>query len=270
MIEKLENQYLIRKSAFAKICGVTPGAITQALNSRHSDLDKSIKGKFIDANHPAAISYIETNRSKSFIEVIKEYERDIEKEEARTKKKKNKVNNLSKIEEIKPRYDEIDNLDDIDDLEIDINQYPKNLSNNNLVQVPENVVAYLDYTVREIYEQFGSTTKFLHFLKSCQIIATVNEKNLKNAVLEGKLVSRESVEKNFFDVVNSAHLKLLSDGSKNLRGAIKAKVMSGASDADIEIEIEKIMAKFIRPVKPKMKKALKDYQKGAVSLDVQT
>lgn len=268
MLERLDYEYPVRKSEFAKMAGVTPGAITQAINSRKSNLDQALKGKLIDANHPCAIEYLENNRAKSFLDIIREHKKQLKNVNDQKKEIIKKVKKPSSLLKRIP-VDSVNYQNDVDENSVDdaFDYYSQKTVNETLMQVPHSISAYMDYTLRDIYEQFGTSVKFLNFLKSTQIISTINEKNLKNAVLENKLVSRESVEKNFFDPVNAAHLKLMTDGAKNIAATVKSKVVSGASDAEIENKVSQIVSTFIKPVKSKMQRALKDYKEGATTLE---
>lgn len=128
---------------------------------------------------------------------------------------------------------------------------------------PNSVTDFLDMTMREIFSKFGTIDGFLNYLKATQIIAMVNEKNLKNSVLEGKLISRDIVKKGFFDPVNTAHLRLMTDGAKNISATVRAKVMSNESSAVIEKIVAEMIGTFIKPAKLKMIKALKDASKNS-------
>lgn len=264
-MRKLDREYLVNRSEFAKIAGVSRAAITKALKFNRKLKQATNSDGNIDISHPCATEYLEIKREKNILDIVDEYERGVAGvfKEKRLSQKKAPKRIIVEVEKNEAEEFDVDVADDV----FSHLKYKSDNGSSDLVEIPSNVEAFLDYTLLQIYQKFGNVSKFIDFLKSCQIIAGINEKNLKNAILEGKLVSRESVEKNFFDVVNSAHLKLMTDGAKNIAGTIKSKILSGASDVEVEEKIIDIIGTFIRPIKPKMKKAIEEYKKMSTIID---
>ena len=125
-------------------------------------------------------------------------------------------------------------------------------------EVPEDIQAFADMTLRELVEKFGTDARFVDWLKATQTIEAINEKRLKNAQTKGELVSRQLVKVGVIEPIDSAHIKLLTDGAKTI-----ARRSTAMHDAGRELEeIEKFVAdqitSFIRPVKAKVARALKD------------
>jgi len=124
--------------------------------------------------------------------------------------------------------------------------------------VPDDIQAFADMTLRELIEKFGTDLRFLDWLKATKAIEDINEKRLKNAETKGELVGRQLVKHGILDPIESAHIKLLTDGSKTI--ARRAAAMSGAG-RDME-DIEKFVAdqitSFLRPMKAKIARTLKN------------
>lgn len=125
-------------------------------------------------------------------------------------------------------------------------------------EVPENIQQFVEMPLGEIIHKFGTDTRFVDWLKATQIIEVIEEKRLKNAVTHGKLVSRERIKAGVIDQVNAAHQKLLTDGARTI--ARRATAMHGAKRdlADIEKFVSDQIASFIKPMKAKVSKALKE------------
>ncbi len=127
-----------------------------------------------------------------------------------------------------------------------------------MFEVPEDLLEFVDMTLREILVRFGTTTRFNDFLAATQKIEAINEKQLKNAQTEGKLVARSLVQKTVIDVYNEAHLRLLKDGAKSVAATVVSKHASGAEMAEIEGYVSDMLASFLKPVKTKIRKAMSD------------
>lgn len=139
-----------------------------------------------------------------------------------------------------------------------INNLPTEPSDSIIFEIPEDIQAFADMTLREIIKRFGTDVAFLEWLRAIKSIEDINEKRLKNAKTKGELVSRELMKVGVIDPYNQAHLQLLTDGSKTIARRVMA--MAGA-DRTVE-ECEKFIAdqitSFIRPVKTKVGRALKN------------
>jgi len=124
--------------------------------------------------------------------------------------------------------------------------------------VPEYIGDLADMTLRELIMQFGTDVRFVDWLKATKEIEMINEKRLKNAESEGTLVSRRLVKIGIIDPLESAHIKLLTDGVKTLARRTVALHESGRDLSEIESFISDQISSFIKPVKAKVKRALKN------------
>lgn len=125
-----------------------------------------------------------------------------------------------------------------------------------LIEVPEDIEALADLTLRELIDKFGTGYRFHDWLKALKEIEAVNEKRIKNATSTGRLVSRELVERGVIDQFNSAHVRLMTDGAKAISAAVVAKHEAGISLQEIEAHVSDVVGSFIRPVKNKIERNL--------------
>lgn len=123
-------------------------------------------------------------------------------------------------------------------------------------EVPEDIQAFADMTLRELVEKFGTDTRFVDWLKATQTIEAINEKRLKNAVTRGELVNRQLIKVGVIDPIDAAHIKLLTDGAKTIARRASAMTAAGRELEDIEKFVADQIGSFIKPVKSKVVRAL--------------
>lgn len=125
-------------------------------------------------------------------------------------------------------------------------------------EVPENIEAFADMTLREVIEKFGTDVRFVDWLKATKAIEDIHEKRIKNASAAGELISRQLVRAMVFDPINAAHLRLMKDGAKSIAAGVVSKHASGMEPAQIEVYVSDLLGSFIAPVKRKITQALSD------------
>ena len=126
------------------------------------------------------------------------------------------------------------------------------------IDIPEDIQAFADFTLRELIEKFGTDTRFVDWLSATQKIEAINEKRLKNAQTKGELISRELVKNGVIDTFNAAHLRLLKDGAKSIAAGVISKHAGGAELSEVEAYVSDILGSFIKPVKGKITRVLKN------------
>lgn len=126
------------------------------------------------------------------------------------------------------------------------------------IDIPEDIQAFADFTLRELIEKFGTDTRFVDWLSATQKIEAINEKRLKNAQTKGELISRELVRNGVIDTFNAAHLRLLKDGAKSIAAGVISKHSGGAELSEVEAYVSDILGSFIKPVKGKITRVLKN------------
>lgn len=58
-----------------------------------------------------------------------------------------------------------------------------------ILEVPENIAAFLDMSLRDLITRFGTDERFVDWLNATQKIEIIEEKRIKNAEKKGELVS---------------------------------------------------------------------------------
>lgn len=133
---------------------------------------------------------------------------------------------------------------------------PPEARDDYVFEVPEDIQAFADMTLRELVEKFGTDTRFVDWLKATQTIEAINEKRLKNAVTRGELVNRQLIKVGVIDPIDAAHIKLLTDGAKTIARRASAMTAAGRELEDIEKFVADQIGSFIKPVKSKVARAL--------------
>jgi len=228
----------MRKSAYADYVGVTPAAITKATRVGGS-LHAAMLGKKLDATHPSAVAYELEHRPKVTISVdggtpvpLEEFNDQVGVPPVIAGRPTGHVaKNQSKKE---GKYEE------------------------GSFTVPEYIGDLADMTLRDLIMQFGTDVRFVDWLKATKEIEMINEKRLKNAESEGTLVSRHLVKVGILEPLDSAHIKLLTDGVKTIARRTVAMHDSGRDLSDIEDFISDQVSSFLKPVKAKVRRALKN------------
>lgn len=125
--------------------------------------------------------------------------------------------------------------------------------------IPDDLRVFLKWTLGDLIEKFGTDVRFGDWLKATKDIEDINAKRLKNAETRGELVARQLVKVGVIDQINGAHTKLLTDGAKTITR--RAVAMAGADRSLEEIEAFVIdqLSSFIRPMKAKISRALRDH-----------
>lgn len=132
-----------------------------------------------------------------------------------------------------------------------------------LLEIPEDIQAFADMTLRQLVEKFGTATRFLDWLNATKRIEDINEKRLKNAQTRGELVSRQLVKVGILDPVDTAHRKLLTDGAKTIARRVTAKNAAGDSLESVEEFVVDQLSSFIRPMKAQVSRIVKRIDKAA-------
>jgi hypothetical protein len=127
-----------------------------------------------------------------------------------------------------------------------------------LTEIPDDIKAFLDLTLRELMHRFGTDIAFVDWLSATQKIEVINEKRLKNAQTEGELISRDLVKTNVVDRIDGVFVRMLTDGVKTISSRSHAIAKSGGSVDDVRKLVEDQLGSFIRPAKVKMARALRD------------
>jgi len=128
---------------------------------------------------------------------------------------------------------------------------------------PEDVTEYLTWTLRDILAEHGTDIQFLDYLKAVEKLEMIAEKRLRNATTTGVLIARSVVKAGILDPVETAHVKLLTDGVKTITQRVVDMHASGRDREDIEATVLDIISSHIKPIKAKAKRVMRDAAAGA-------
>lgn len=127
-----------------------------------------------------------------------------------------------------------------------------------LVDTPQDIQMFADMTLRELVERFGTDVRFSDWLSATQKIEAINEKRLKNAETEGRLVSRALVKSAVIDRIDAVFVRMLTDGASTIASRCQAMAKAGSDLTELRAMVEDQLGAFIRPAKVKMSEALRD------------
>lgn len=273
------NQKLYSRATFAELAGVSGAAVTKACAAA---LKPALDGHMIDANHPAARAYLKKHapaptpkrdelfdKAVEFCETSGKWTANAIKHglmvgATRATKIMRQIHEAGKVPEQPGQKYEDDRkppaktphvrgtaakraqaiAEDIGDLE------PEPM-------IPEQISKYADMSLREIIEKFGTAPRFKDWLGAMKEIGVIEDRNLKIAETKGRLVSRDLVQRHIVGEIDAAHIKLLRDGSKTIAVRVAAMVGSGADQTDIERVVSDLISSFIKPMKIKVTRAIR-------------
>lgn len=132
------------------------------------------------------------------------------------------------------------------------------------IEIPEDLREFADMPLAELINKFGTDVRFLDWLNATQKIEAIHEKRLKNAATEGTLVNQKLVEAGIFDVIESAFVRLLTDGKTTISSRAHAVAQSGGDVRAVATVVEDLLESFIAPAVDKMRmtlEAMRDAQK---------
>ena len=275
-------QKLITRAQFAELAGVSGAAVTKAAAA---SLKAATSGKFIDAAHPDALAYVEkqdrdkTPPAATGLDPL--YERALEACQSannwtiahlvRTQKigkvRARKLQAMLAATEVKdtptPRREA--------DLDSHIaaktphvrgtaarKERRKAESDETAEEVPENIAEYADMTLRQIIQKFGTDVRFVDWLKAVKAIEDIQEKRLKNEQTQGNLVNRDLIRTGIIEPLNTAHVKMMTDGAKAISVRVPAMAAAGEETVDIERYISGVISSFIKPVAAKVERTIKN------------
>lgn len=127
-----------------------------------------------------------------------------------------------------------------------------------LLDIPADIQMFADMTLRELVERFGTDVRFSDWLSATQKIEAINEKRLKNAETEGRLVSRALVKSAVIDRIDAVFVRMLTDGASTIASRCQAMAKAGSDLTELRAMVEDQLGAFIRPAKVKMSEALRD------------
>lgn len=122
--------------------------------------------------------------------------------------------------------------------------------------VPEDINAFADFTLREIIARYGSDTAFVDFLKATKMIEDIAMKRLQNAKTAGEQVSIDLVRTGVIEPIDAVFRALLTDGAKTIATTIVSMTKSNATIVECELKVIQHLSKIIKIAKQKIAKAV--------------
>ena len=277
---------LISRSDFAAKAMVSGAAISKACKGPLLD---AVEGKFIDLNHKSAIAYLESKKNgkttpalegidslyEEALEVCREAGRcsqtllrdklmigsdrarklvaliqnvniqDFEKPAAEKVKREEKARPHTRGTAAKKQQAIQEDDEELFEL------------------LDRNVAQYADMTLRDIVRKFGTATRFAEYLRAMKEISMIEDREIKIAQTKGELVHRDLVSQLIIEPIDSAHVKLMRDGSKTIAVRMAAMHGSGADINEMQLVTSELIASFIKPVKAKVNKIATELKRGA-------
>jgi len=282
---------LQKRSEFAKLAGVAPSAITRQCRPG-KPLAPACVGKRIDADHPAAVAYVESQKSPSWDEAVAQsgtdplYAEAVEacqragrwaaefisqelgvprdrgrvlarliraagahgrpappEDPPKPKPLKPVPRGQAAVREARKQAPPVD---------------PAGAGEPEVVEIPPEIQAFADMPLRELVRRFGSDVRFLEWLKAVEKLEVIEARRLKNAETAGRLVARDLILKAVIDPIKSAHLRLLSDGAKNIAAGVQSKALAGATLPELEPYVADVVGSFLKPVQAKIARGLRE------------
>lgn len=285
-------QKLLSKSKFAEAAGVNPSTITRICGTL---LKAAVVGKQVDAAHPDAVKYLQdrereqtpaaaTGLDPLYEEVVKSCA-ESGKYSISSVQRKCRIgyNRAAKIVEVMRVNGLIPDKNAPPTPVVTINPEEGTINGvqilkphvrghtaakearkreaaqeDEIIEIPEDIQEFADMTLRDLVDKFGTDARFVDWLSATQKIEAINEKRLKNATTQGTLVSRDLVRVGVIEPIDAAHIKLLTDGAKTIARRSTAMHSAGRPLDDIEKFVAEQITSFIRPVKAKVARALKN------------
>ncbi len=272
---------LVSKSQFSIMAGVSAAAITKACGKA---LAGALVGKRIDANCKAAQNYInKQTKPPPKIGVDDYYEEAVEICEAAGKcsvrflknalnigtDRSKKIVATMRLNDAIPKKPEKKSTGSGPPPKIVINHVRGHVAAKEtkkkaaseapvIYDIPADIEEFADMTLRDLISKFGTDVRFCDWLNATKSIEAINEKRLKNAATKGDLVSRKLVKDAVISPVDTCHRRLLTDGARSLSIRVAAMHDAGEDQKTIEKYIHNQITSFIRPMKAKISKALRD------------
>ena len=278
-------QKIVSKSKFSQLAGVNPSTVTRVCKTI---LSAAVVGKQIDSAHPDAVSYLEKQQHAATPPAAQGldplYQQAIESCSSLSRWTPSCIqrscgvgyNRAVSIFETMKHLGVVPNIDDGQDatetpLKHFVEKKRKPIGaaavkeakkhahhEDRPIEIPEDIEEFADMTLRNLIGQFGTDSRLVDWLKSTQLIEAINEKRLKNAQTKGELVSRHLVKIAIIEPIESAHIKLMTDGAKTIARCAAAMAQAGKPVAEIEAFAVDQISSFIKPVKAKVDRALRN------------
>lgn len=273
---------IVSRAEFAKMCGVSGAAITRACSRA---LAPAAVGKRIDAGHPAAVKYREDKVNAptapapgvdplypAALELCQSVGRvsakmlieELHVSHGRAASMRDMINASGLVEapppaaprEPKPKPEPPRKRRVPTGKPKADPPPPTPPVGDESPPIPDDIARYIDRTLGEIVTEFGTSTRFLDWLKSIQIIEGIEEKRIKNAKTVSELIHRDLVKLGIVDPLDTALKKLLTDGVRTISRRAVTLCDAGEGVEEVQAMVADQIESFIKPMKKRMRRAL--------------
>ena len=219
---------LVTRSELARVAGVSPAAITKACKG---GLLAACVGKRVDLDHPSVVEYLE----KKGVTPTLAPNAGAKSSPTRPRRRPAKVESGGPSREPpKARPRRAASSPPTVDAEA--------------ADAAEPIESFVDMTLRELTDRFGTETAFKDWLDARKKIADTREKELRNEETDGRLIERELVKTHVFGAIEAGNRRLLGDSPKTIARRLYALAKAGAAVEEAEKVVREIISSQLRPV----------------------
>lgn len=146
-----------------------------------------------------------------------------------------------------------------DDLKAYLSSRLRSLSDHNDVgvMVANDTRATLNLTLKDILRCFPFEKEFAGWIKQIKELEAIHMKRIDAAVKEGKVVSRDLVKRGIIDPIETAHVRLMTDGASKIAAQTRNMYLAGKSEIDVRKFIVSEIGSHIRAAKARIRKNIK-------------
>jgi hypothetical protein len=124
--------------------------------------------------------------------------------------------------------------------------------------VPDDILRFADFTLRDLIARFGTDTAFADWLRALKSIEDIHEKRLKNAEKAGELINRKLVDEGLVATFDTMTTRMLTDGAKTIAVRAHSLTATGGTVEAVEALVAKQLSTFIRPTKAKVARVMQN------------
>lgn len=114
----------------------------------------------------------------------------------------------------------------------------------------------------EVLNLFGSMMQFKGFTDGTKKLEEIYKLQIENKKRSGELVDK-ALFGVVLDIIDSMHVKLLNDGTRNMASRAEPKFKAGCDVEEVANFFQEAISKFIRPMKDQIKRKLEDISNGS-------
>lgn len=229
MVNK-KAQRLVTKAEMSRLAGVSRAGVTKACRN---SLLPALVGKLIDIDHELSIAYIKKGATqRPYKPLYKKKAAEAGKTQKPASKAKPKK---TKKQDPKPKEDG------------EPSHYTKD----------DAIAKYLDWTLRELVDNFGTDEQFCRWLSARKTIEDIRLKEVQTDEKLNSVISRDLVRTHLFGAIENININLLTDASGTIAERGHSLVKTGGTVGDLEKLIKVIMSKQLKGLKSTAQRALK-------------